>query len=439
MKKVFTIYWFLLVCIIFSACKKEKKTYRIATSSESGSYYTIGHQLSNLFEQTFPEKSLSVVSNDTLSSNTNCQLLLDKKVDFALCQNDVSFYQDDLKEIQVNSIIPLYSEICFIIFPDSLNPKSLKELIVGKRIGIGPKESGTAAFMKTLFEHFNIQQDEYTPIYTSFDQNLLSNPNIDVSCAMTGFNNSRIQKMLSQEHGKLFSLDQPNESNEGGSSVDGFSMLYPRSKKFIIPKNLYKTAPSTPIITISVDAILLTHSNTPIELINQFTKSIVHNSQTLSNKNSLLGELSENFDKEHLNFPLHEGSRIYYERDKPSFFERYAEMIGVIFSIFVVVIGAVSSLQKLFHQRQKDLIDEFYIKVIKIENKTKNFTTIEDCVEHIEQVRALKNDAFLLLVREKVRADESFRIFISQANDTIRYIEHKESKISRELENNKTT
>ncbi|MCP4521401.1 MAG: TAXI family TRAP transporter solute-binding subunit [Cytophagales bacterium] len=414
----------LLLFTLFS-CQEEKQHFKVATSSKGGSYYTIGTQISALFNQKHPNTFLEVVSNDTLSSSVNCQLLLDKKVDFALCQNDVSFSHEGVQKVHINSILPLYPEICFIIFPDSLNPQSLRELIVGKRIGLGPKNSGTANFMTHLFKHFGILPSEYTPIYTGFDENLLSHPDIDVSCAMTGFNNQRIQRILTEQNGKLFSLDQQRHLFDNGSSVDGFCLLYPRSKKFIIPKKLYQIAPEEPILTVAVDAILLTHSDTPQELINEFTQTIIHNSQLLSNKNSLLGQLSENFDTQRLNFPLHEGARIYYERDKPSFFERYAEMIGVVFSIFVVLVGAISSIQKFWHQRQKDLIDEFYIKVIKIENRTKNFKTVEDCIENIEKVRELKNEAFLLLVREKVRADESFRIFISQANDTIRYIESK--------------
>lgn len=428
MKKLESIICLFLVLFFLTNCKQDKTHYTIATSSQGGSYYGIGTQLSTLFSQCFSDKKLEVISNDTLSSDVNCQLLLSKKVDFALCQNDVSYQQKGLQTIHINSILPLYPEICFIIYPDSIEPTSLKDLVNGKRIGIGPKNSGTARFMKYLFNYFDIEENDYTPIYTNFENNHLANDSIDISCSIAGFNNERIEKMLTEERGKLFSLDKGHEFDEG-NAIDGFCMLYPRSKKYIIPKKIYKQNPKKPILTVAIDAVLLTHSDTPKEVIETFTQNIFRKSQLLSNHNSLLGNLSEKFQKEQLNFPLHEGARIYYERDKPSFFERYAEMIGVLFSIFVVFIGAFSSLQKILHQRQKDLIDEYYVKVIKIENKVKHLQTVDECNENITIIRNIKNEAFLLLVREKVRADESFRIFINQANDTIKYLEHKENRI----------
>ena len=82
----------------------------------------------------------------------------------------------------------------------------------------------------------------------------------------------------------------------------------------------------------------------------------------------------------------------------------------------------------------KDVIKErnkraYQKKKDKIENKVKHLNTIDECNQNITIIRNIKNEAFLLLVREKVRADESFRIFINKANDTIKYLEHKENRI----------
>jgi len=59
--------------------------------------------------------------------------------------------------LDIRTVAPLYPEVCFIIYPDSLKPKDLRALIIGKRVGVGPMESGTAKFMISLFLHFGIK------------------------------------------------------------------------------------------------------------------------------------------------------------------------------------------------------------------------------------------------------------------------------------------
>ena len=423
-----------LTSTFFSSCHKDKKYFSIATASSSSTYYNVGNILSDVINKE-SDFNISVLSNDSLNTITNCKLLTSQKIDLALAQNDTPFDaitsdSSSVNQSRIRSLFPIYSEILFIIVPDTVHAKSLKELITGRKIGMGPLNSGTAAFLKVLFKKFGIEDSTYTPVFTPFGQNKLSNLNIDISCAVTGFNNSRIRHMLTNEQGRIFSLDN-YKLLKHGSYVDGFCMKYPRSEPFIIPKGIYNTKPYNPVLTVAIKSVLLTHSEIDDLDIYHLVETIFKNNQLLANHDALLGELSENFDANKLNFPLHDGMNMYLERNKPSFFERYAELTGVLFSIFVVSIGAINTFKKSLIKKKKDQIDVYYELILKIEEEISDAKNIEKLDSLSIKIRDLKKKAFTLLVDEKVEANESFRIFISLSNDTLELIEKKYQLMSK--------
>ncbi|MEM6298255.1 MAG: TAXI family TRAP transporter solute-binding subunit [Bacteroidota bacterium] len=122
----------------------------MATASKSSSYFEVGEQLSNLLNRD-ELISIDVQSDATLGSYTNCQLLLEGKVDFALAQNDPSLTRFVHEKVEtadpmIRTVMPLYPELLFILYPDSIQASTLNELISGRRVYVGGLESGTARF-----------------------------------------------------------------------------------------------------------------------------------------------------------------------------------------------------------------------------------------------------------------------------------------------------
>jgi hypothetical protein len=215
-----------------------------------------------------------------------------------------------------------------------------------------------------------------------------------------------------------------------GSSVDGFCLKYPRARPYIIPRNALGTIPREPVLTISIDALLLSHDKVSQYEIYNFLEVLFDNLQLLANLDPLLGHVSETFQTEHLNFPLHKGTRNFLAREEPSFFERYAELIGVIFSILVVLWGGISAFNRRLRRAKKDRIDVYYTDVLEIEKRIENSEEVETLLEIAQQVKDLKAHAFDQLIKERLIADESFRIFISLANESLALAERKIQEIS---------
>lgn len=405
------IYRKMLVCIVvglmLSSCT-ERANYKMATSSKSASYLEVGQELAFILEQDLGT-SIQVLSNESLGSNLNVKLLAQQEVDFALAQGDTRLeHGEEYRKgsNKIRTILPLYPEILFIIYPDSIKASSLEELVKGRRVGLGPAKGGTASFMQKLFDHYGISKESYTAVYTPYNENVISGQ-IDISCALTGYNNDRVFKMLIDQHHKIFSLGEVELAFKG-SSVDGFCLVHGPARPFIIPKSTYMSQPHKPVLTVAVDATLLAHESIDKYLVHNIVASIFNNKQFLASLNTLFSGLTEEFDYNNLNYPLHEGARMYLERDKPSFVERHGKLLG---SILLAIVTGIPMLYRWNQQRKKDSIDRFYNELMEIEDVLEEATDLETvrvCEKRVKKVREAAYDG---LINEKLDANPSFRIF----------------------------
>lgn len=411
------IYPFFLIILALSVfhCGRHVRDYRLVTGSQA--YAVVGQEIANLINRTLREIHLTVDKGQDTGTSANIKLLADRQADFGLAQNDTAPHPD------LRAVLPLFPEVLHIIYADSLQPASLPDLIRGRRIGMGPAESGTARFLQVLWKSFGLSSGDYTPIYTSFDNNVLSD-SIDVSCSLTRIHNPRIEKLLANPHARLFSLDDPNLAFKG-SAVDGFCLNYPQARPFIIPRTLYQHAPIEPVLTVCIDAVLLTHKEVDDELVYEMTRTILQHKSQLLIQDEIFSFLSEQFDPNSLNFPLHSGATRYLERNEPSFAERYAELFGVVFAILVTLMGGISGLARWNLHRKKDRIDVYYENVLRVSAQIGFLKTTSECDQAIMQLRELRRVAFDQLIKEKLIADESFRIFVTLLNDTVSDIREK--------------
>lgn len=419
----------VILHLVLYGCFDRRIEYRIAAGSPGTSYYDVGKNIAEILIKQTPYH-VRVLSNSVLlegdslklSAINNCRIVSEGLAEFAISQNDLPLLPTSTalgaqKLSNLRSVIPLYSQIFFIVYKENLKPTSLKDLIVGHEIAMGPRQSGTAYLAKILFKEFGIDTSAYIQKYVSFEENMLSD-SIDICCLLTGFNNPRIEKSMKQG-GRIFSLGDYSLAGKG-SAADGFCLKYPLAKTYTIPRNIYVDLPEEPVLTVAIDAVLLTRKDMKDHVIYDFMHAILNNKQFLviDLNNKLLSQLTEQFDPLSLRFPLHSGAKAYLERDKPSFFERYAELLGFIFSIFIAFVGGVTTLAKWNRHRKKNRIDTFYDQIIAIQDRINGCTTVNECIDSIDRLRKLRREAFTQLIKEKLSADDSFGIFMTFLNDT---------------------
>jgi len=160
-----------VILAAFTCCSNKKKEYVMATSSPGATYNNIGKSIAEIWEMNGLGK-IKVLEGTELNSKTNCLLLIDRKADFAFVQNDTrveEFVTYNVIDSKIRTVLPVYPEILFIVYHDSLKPKSLKDMVMGRNVAIGPTTSGTARFMKILFKE---RIDKYYIRLLEIEQNV---------------------------------------------------------------------------------------------------------------------------------------------------------------------------------------------------------------------------------------------------------------------------
>jgi len=418
---------FLLAFILsFTACKEKNTDYRLAAANKGTSNYQAGRLISNQLKDDMGIH-LNLIDS-CIGSIDNLTKIMENRADFAIIQNSLNYTSLKFSEEEINhnlrTLIPLYSQILFIIYPDSIQHQNIFKLFEDKRVGMGPKDGGTAWLVKKILKYFNIDTTNYTPVYTSYIKNKICQE-IDISCSVTSFNNPRIIAMMKQPHLKLFSFGEIANISSNGSVADGISLKNTTLTPFVIPKYTYSHKPDHPILTISTKGVLVCRAELDENLIYDITKSIIENKTLIVNQDPIFKDIQEDIHTNDLRFPLHPGVRMYLDRSKPGFLVKYAEVIALIISILAVLYGALSSLGKWQKQRKKDRIDVYYQEVIDLEehiNKASEKAELEKLEKELFKIR---NKAFNMLIKEQLSADESFNIFLHILEVSLERIRHK--------------
>ena len=352
---------------------------------------TNGIDINLRFEES-EDKTLSRLENDL--------------VDLAIIPNNTEI-ADSIQDIR--TLVPLLPRILVIMRqPDIPKPDKLKDLLMGRTVGFELMDRTDSLFLRELFDRYGIDPKSFSSTIISGHDPDKEKKKIDVFITLTHFKNSYVRGLL--ENGAvIYSLGDPLLFKRG-SAVDGFCLNYPKAFPYILPKHVYNGLPEEPILTIAIQDILVARKKLDDELVYDIVETIIEKKASLTQKDRMYGLLDFNYSNGAMSFPLHPGAQKYLDKDKPSVFERYAELFGVVFSVLVVIIGAISSTRQRMNQIKKNRIDTYYKKLLEIRHKAINNS--EEISSYRREIIRIRHEAFVALQNEEVLANESFSIFL---------------------------
>lgn len=118
----------------------------------------------------------------------------------------------------------------------------------------------------------------------------------------------------------------------------------------------------------------------------------------------------------------------YLNRDQPTFLERYAELVALLFSVAVVLLGAAGSVMRMLRRTKKDRIDVYYQKVQDVEQRLLDSEDdVRAAQRELEQLKAL---AVQQLQEERLQANESFSIFLDLLHHQVARLEKRLGRAS---------
>ena len=202
--------------------------------------------------------------------------------------------------------------------------------------------------------------------------------------------------------------------------TDRAVLLNPRVSPFVIPVGTYGTLPEEPVLTLAVDKLLVSSPRLDSAVVYDLISEIRRLQPALSAKRPFLfRELGAAFDASGSTFVLHPGSQSYALRDEPTFYERYSGVAEVLVTLVIGLISGGYAVVQIYNRRRKNRIDRFYTDVMAIRDSINEHSSANERRAAVERVRELQNEAFEMLIREKLAADESFRIFVTLSNDIV--------------------
>lgn len=345
-----------------------------------------------------PDDSMSVV--DALESGYG---------DIAIAPNNEQ-YRDGIA-----TIIPLYPSVLHIVTRKDRPAESLDELLAGAVIYAGPTGSAGRELADQLISDLELGPDE---VRFATDEEL----DPDVFVLYAPIDRDRIMSDPRLEDVKWFSLGEPDEIGQG-SAVDRSVLLNPRLRPFVIPVGTFGKLTPEPIVTLAVDNLLIAREDLDETLVYDIYAEILRLRPALFGKRpELFQPIDEQVARSNFAFSLHPGALAFLKRDEPTFIERYSGVAEVVVTLMVGVISGIFAVVKIYRIRRKNRLDEFLVEVIGIRNSVSPDSSDAERATATASIRALQDEAFALLVDEKLAADDSFRIFTELSNDTIERI-----------------
>jgi len=326
--------------------------------------------------------------------------------DIAIITNNMPFRPD------IATVMPLYPTVLHVAYRKGRPADDARDLIAGAKVFAGPPGTPSRLLFEQVIVRYGLTGDDYSYVET-FEESP------DVVVVFAPISPERIRDLPDYE---LRSMGDPADIGTG-SAIDAATLLNPQFRAFVIPVGTYGTLTPEPVLTIAVDRLLVARRDLDSTVVYDLVDDLLSLRPALAAlRPGLFQNIPDEIDPSSSTFIVHPGARDYSQRDAPTIYERYSGIAEVAVTIMIALFSTVFAGVRIYRLRRKNRIDTFYSAVIKIRNSIDKTLTVASRQEKADEIRSLQNDAFDLLVDEKLAADDSFRIFITLSNDVLRQL-----------------
>ncbi len=392
-----------ILTVFFSSCIKEKKPLKLLKVTEYSSSKVSDSALIKVLKE---EKGLDIEICYTLFEEVALDQLINKKVDLVIIPNNV--VSDNLK---IKSITTLLPRILMVFTNRKTDITDLKVLLERGTVYFEDRSKLDSIFFKNLYYNFNIDEKKINSKTADEIEFNMDNDSLMVYVGLTHINNVLVKEMTDLNW-RFFSIGDIDNYGKG-SRVEGFTMMNPSSYPFVLPKSVYRGKPENSILTIAIKDILICREDLDVNIAYQIPETLVEIKSHLIYLNKAYNLLDFDFDDQVLAFPLHQGTRNYLERNKPSIWMRYVNMAWPILSIFVIFIGAFTSFNRKLKKKRKENIEKYYTSLLQIREKSEHINNSGEIKDLLVELGSLKSKAIESLANNKFDSGESFNIFLA--------------------------
>jgi hypothetical protein len=416
MKQIYISLAFLFFIFFTSCFDLGVKDLKLIKVSEIGSAKISDTSIVKLLHK---EMGIDVTIEYSLSEDTAIKLLTERKGNLAIVPNntDVSYSDDNLR-----TIMPLLPRILVVLQNNiDKNYPTLKELLENNKVVFEEMSRLDSIFFNKLFLAYDVDISKSNPHFAhAIDLNLWQDSSF-VFIGLTHFHNPLMKKLL-DKGARFYSLDKVSELGKG-SSVEGFNMIFPKLTPFILPKSFYKGKPENPILTIAIPDILITTKDMDNYTVYNIIRIISENKLLLVENDNIYSLLNTKYKNQQWLYPIHQGAQNYLDKDKPSVWSTYANVLWPFVSMIAIFLGGLTSIKQRVRQKKKLRIETFYASLLDLRKRAYRNQDTSTREQLLKELRSIRARAFDSLRNNKLSPNESFSIFLELYSEVMEEIE----------------
>lgn len=386
-------------------------TVRLATGGTTGEYYAFGQAVAQVVETNEPKIRVEVIESP--GSIQNMEDIHSHAVDLALVQNDTPVQPN------VRAIAQLYPEMFHLIAAKGANVNTLTDLR-GKRIALMPEGSGSYNLFWPLSQHYGLTQNDFQalPMGATKAHQAIQAGSVDALFRIIGLGNQSVTELLATNQFKLVAIDQ----------IGALQLTQPYLKSTVIPKGSYdggSPIPSQDLPVVAVSALLIANIDVNPDVVKAITRILYEHRNELIRINPRTANIQSPDVSQNLGFPLHEGARAYYTQDNPSFLVTYAEPIGLLMSVSILLCSSLWQGRQWLIRNQKDRADRYNLQILNLIEKIEQAQDFNELQSLRQQLLEILRKVVVDLDIDRI-SPESFQSFTfpwEVANTAIRHQE----------------
>ncbi len=341
---------FFLFFSIWNFYEQSTKTCHIKiAASGKGDTYKTALAIATVTNNHFPDINIEVIS--TLGSTQSEKLLNENLVDLAMIQADTK------TGTNARLVSLMYPDAFQLIVRGDSDIKFVSDL-KGKQVALPHHTSGQYRSFWTLVKHYGLTKDDiYTKSMSADAADFaLKHNTIDAIFRVRPPANAKIKRLISKTDARIIPITQAKAMQLDESSfISG-----------IIPKGAYGGHPAVPskdLDTIIVYRLLIASKNLDESVVKAITATLFEQGQELQAIIKLAGLAKQPNRDSGTMIPIHKGAQSYYDREEPSFVQKYLDKFGFIITIFAFL-GSI--LFKLRDYRQKIRVGKYTSRLMQI-------------------------------------------------------------------------
>jgi TRAP transporter TAXI family solute receptor len=344
----------------------------LAAGDKTGESYIISEAIKKVIER---RTNIQIQVEETRGTTQNIEMLSTGKAQLAMAQVDVAAEEignvSSQLKANIRTVTLLYKDTFQLVVK---NPQINQfAQLKGKTIALAATGGQYQSFL-TVAKHFGLSEKDFK--ITGLDSNGKPIPGYNDRFADKDFRenkadavfrvrvigNKSIADLVNNHQGKLISIPQ----------AEAMKIKQPAFESAIIPQGAYRgnyPVPNTNLSTVAISRLLLANDQVDANIIRKFIQTIYENRQEIANEipldhaevKPLISSISPPKENSGVDIFLHPGAAAFYDKDKPSFIQEYADYIGLLLTILLLAFQWIRQLKLWIEKSKKDEADE-YIK-----------------------------------------------------------------------------